>query len=338
MSNLSLTENELKDRLLGMVFGCALGDAFGLPAEGTDPSMIKERGGLIFPYKNPVRGFPLNDWSDDTDLSILVMRTFTSYRRNGVIDPASDFANRLVKWIQGGFSELGDTIGMGCGALTHRVASHENFVDAPFEAAEKAVGPKAGNGALMRISPCAFMPENRKWAEFMCRVTHSDPRCSAACIAQAAIVRTMAEWRPGAVFPMKAFKQALASGLDYLGDEKADRDEFLAWARGSKDLAQLDLNTRDGRGYVYRTFACGIWAVREIWKSVTEGKKRDADLFRDLITTVASEGGDADTNAAVVGAIAGAAIGYDNLPKDWLNALPFKAFLERETGFFLSTL
>ena len=259
MSSLAISESELKDRLLGCIFGCALGDAFGLPAEGVDPATIKERGGLTFPYKSAVRGFPLNDWSDDTDLSVLVMRTFTSYRRNGVIDPASDFANRLLKWIQGGFSELGDTQGLGCGALTHRVATQENFVEAPFEAAEKVTGPKAGNGSIMRISPCAFMPEPERWAEFMCRVTHADPRCSAACISQVMLVRAMAEWRSGAVFPMSAFKNTLNSGLDYLGADKASRDEFLAWARASKDLSLLDLNTRDGRGYVYRTFACGIW-------------------------------------------------------------------------------
>lgn len=140
------------------------------------------------------------------------------------------------------------------------------------------------------------------------------------------------------MFPMAAFRGALAAGLDYLGDEKAARDEFLVWARASKDLPLLDLNTRDGRGYVYRTFACGIWATRQLWKAATEGKKRDADLFRGLISAVACEGGDADANGAVVGAIAGAAIGYENLPKDWLNALPFAIWLRREAESFLSTL
>ena len=190
----------------------------------------------------------------------------------------------------------------------------------------------------MRISPCAFMPEPERWAEFMCRVTHADPRCSAACIAQVMVVRAMAEWKQGPIFPSAAFKNALKAGLDYLGDEKKLRGEFLAWAHAGKDLALLDLNTRDGRGYVYRTFACGIWAVRQMWGAVTDGKKRDADLFRSIISAVAVEGGDADTNCAVAGAIAGAAIGYENLPKDWLNALPFGVWLRREAESFLSTL
>ena len=68
----------------------------------------------------------------------------------------------------------------------------------------------------------------------------------------------------GPIFPSAAFKNTLKAGLDYLGDDKKLRGEFLAWAAG-KDLALLDLNTRDGRGYVYRTFACGIWAVRQMW-------------------------------------------------------------------------
>lgn len=337
MSNLTLAENELKDRLLGAIFGCALGDACGLPAEGTDPEILEQRD-LVFPYKNPVRGFPLNDFTDDTDQTVLVMRTFTSHRRSGVLNPASDFAARLVKWIQGGFSELGDTQGLGCGALTHRVASQEKFVDAPFEAAEKVIGETAGNGAIMRTAPCAFMPEPGKWAEFICRVTHADPRCSVSCIVQTMLVKGMAEWRPSAVFPMKAVKEALLAGLAYIGKDPDGRAELLDWARASKDLDALELNTRDGRGFTYRTMACGLWAVRALRDAVAGGKKRDAALFKTIIGKVISMGGDADTNAAVVGAIVGAALGHDNLPKDWLNALPFATWLRRETEMFLSTL
>lgn len=337
MSTMALSEIELKDRLLGAAFGACLGSAYGLQAEGGTPAAMADRR-LEFPLKTPVKGFPLNDWGAPGDQLVLVMRTFTSHRRHGVISPSSDFAGRLVKWIQGGFPELGDTAGQGCGEFTRRVAAQERFVDEPFEAAEKLADPKSGNGAVIRALPCAFMPESPDWAEFISRVTHPGPQCAAVCVAQAMMIRVAAEWKPAAVFPMEAFRKALAAGLAQLGTDAGARDEYLSWARASKHLYGLGLHAPASSGYVYFAFACGVWVMRMLRTAMVQGAKRDGDLFRGLLETVAKAGGDAGTNCATVGAIAGAAIGYDKLPKEWVVALPFRNFLEREVGFFLSTL
>ena len=46
------------------------------------------------------------------------------------------------------------------------------------------------------------------------------------------------------------------------------------------------------------------------------------DDFKMAIQAVSMEAGDADSNAAVAGALLGARLGYQNLPQDWLKELP----------------
>lgn len=336
MTSLALTELELKDRLLGAIFGAALGDAYGVAAKDSSPEVLKARS-LGFPRKEPVKGYPLNDFGASTDLAVILMRTFTSSRRSGVLAPESDFAGRLIKWIQGGFAELGDTQGLGCGVFTRQVASLEDFAAAPFAAAGRA-GALPDGAAVARAAPCAFMPEPERWAELACRITHADPRSSAACTAHTLLVKAMAEWRPSTVFPMKAVKAALEGGLARLGGDAAAAQEFLGWARASRQLAAVGLSAPRGQEFVYRALACSVWAARQLRAADSREKKRDAALFGELVAAAALEGGAADQNCAIVGAVAGAAVGFAGLPADWVKALPFGVWLQREAEAFLGAL
>jgi len=50
------------------------------------------------------------------------------------------------------------------------------------------------------------------------------------------------------------------------------------------------------------------------------------------------EAGDADTNGAVAGALLGARVGYSKLPKDWLDGLVEKEWLETHINRLLCVL
>lgn len=60
--------------------------------------------------------------------------------------------------------------------------------------------------------------------------------------------------------------------------------------------------------------------------------------FKSTIVSIVSECGDADTNAAVAGALLGAYYGYNKLPQDWLEALPHKKWLDSIVDKFISKL
>jgi ADP-ribosylglycohydrolase len=320
-----------EDRALGAVFGCALGDALGLPAEGCLKRILAERypEGIGLPHERPVRDFPLNDWSDDTDHTVLVMRALVA-SRDEAADPGRDFAVRLAGWYDRGFPELGDTHGSGCGGMTYRVLRRPGFTEDPFGAARAIAGPTAGNGALMRTAPCAFTARPAEWAEYFCRTTHADPRCAASCAAQSVLIGELAATPHGVPVNRECLRRALEAARPRLGD--VHWSELLGWAGRAKSLEALELDSRDARGYTFKAFAVALWAFR----ALSRAEDRDAALFKAVIGEIAMEGGDADTNAAIAGALVGAALGYRALPADWLEALPNRHWLEAECRAWLS--
>ncbi len=62
-------------------------------------------------------------------------------------------------------------------------------------------------------------------------------------------------------------------------------------------------------GYTLKTLAAGFWALRH------------ATSFSAGIEAVIHEGGDADTNAAVAGALLGARFGYEAIEPGWRDGL-----------------
>ncbi len=315
------------DKVKGCIFGCALGDALGLPAEGGERATLVERypDGLTLPHRTETRGFLSNDWTDDTDQTVLMMRALT--QRGPDADPARTFARSLKKWYAEGFPELGDTFGMGCGGTTWRVLKRDDFEDDPFGAAASITGLKAGNGAIMRTAPCAFTADPAGWAAYMCMTTHADPLASASCVAQTLLIRGLADGPP----TRELLRTALGAAVAPL--TVGQRAEFMGW-ESRATLPALELDARDARSYTLKTFGCAVWAFRRLYAATA----RDADLFRRTMTELVMAGGDADTNAAAAGACMGACLGFSNLPADWLAALPHRAWLEKEIDTWYASL
>ena len=78
-----------------------------------------------------------------------------------------------------------------------------------------------------------------------------------------------------------------------------------------KSLEELELDDEHKMGFTFKTAAAGVVAMRA----------HGLD-FRRVVCSIAGEGGDADTNCAVAGALVGAAVGYAALPTDWLAQMP----------------
>ncbi|KAF0536944.1 ADP-ribosylglycohydrolase [Gigaspora margarita] len=92
-------------------------------------------------------------------------------------------------------------------------------------------------------------------------------------------------------------------------------------------LAALKLDEYSSIGYVYKCLGAGLYCfTRNLNQQNSEG-----DAFKKIITELVLEAGDADTNAAVAGALLGTRIGYNKLPKEWVEGLLFKDWLEKRT-------
>ena len=138
-----------------------------------------------------------------------------------------------------------------------------------------------------------------------------------------------------------------------------DPHEVVQELRKHSTATSLEaLSLDDGRaiGYTFKCLGAGIWALRQIETSLNASKallkSAHADSLKQqepfdenlseavakILHAVTAAGGDADTNAAVAGALLGVAVGYENLPRKWLMALPYAEWMEAWVGKLLFML
>jgi ADP-ribosylglycohydrolase len=345
----ALAEVELADRIRGLVFGAALGDAVGLATEFLSRDQVKEYYGDGFEYApKPAKIWPdthrlmwlPGDWTDDTDQLVLVLQ---SLLHNGGRANPPDFARRLTAWRHKGFAELGDESAAGLGQHTKRVIATKGFLDDPIATAQ-AASPSAANGAVMRTAitgvPFFWSPDVvRSNTRDFCLSTHADPRCLASCTVVAGCVSALLRGETDiealiAEAVAAVNTEELASCTVVAGcatallrgetDAKAviaeavaavDTEE-LQKAASVAELRDLALDDPHAIGYTYKCLSAGLWGLRS-----------RAGLA-ETICAVVAEGGDADTNAAVAGALHGCRVGFSELPAEWVAQLEHRGWLE----------
>jgi ADP-ribosyl-[dinitrogen reductase] hydrolase len=64
----------LRDRFLGCLLGCAVGDALGAPHEGLWPQQIPDRKWLLNTFVE-IEGYPRGQFTDDTQLSVATVQS-----------------------------------------------------------------------------------------------------------------------------------------------------------------------------------------------------------------------------------------------------------------------
>jgi ADP-ribosyl-[dinitrogen reductase] hydrolase len=283
---------DIADRVVGSVLGLALGDALGAPFEFSRREDIPDP---LVPFERQWMGLPPGTTSDDTAMALNLVR---SLAQNGALVPA-DLMARHLKWLNSDPQDVG--------ALTRRVLRRVEAGEEP-EAAAEAVweerGPEvsAGNGSVMYCAPLGAAYANRPItllgvAPWLSALTHFDERCRTAVLAVTVTVASLVRGDD----PEAAVRKSVQVVLDRPGGEEL---EFLVDAVGRE-------RSVDGpdQGFCLYTAAIGLQAVA-----------RSVD-FGDELIRVVRLGGDTDTNAAVAGALLGAAVGASGLPAGWMERL-----------------
>ncbi|KAJ4456371.1 putative Histone deacetylase 6 [Paratrimastix pyriformis] len=123
--------------------------------------------------------------------------------------------------------------------------------------------------------------------------------------------------RPG---PLSA--QRMASAAEDTAARQAEFDRHMR----CDDLAALELGHEKTMGYTLKCAGAGFYALRH---------GRD---FRETMTRIVMEGGDADTNGAVAGSLLGCKLGFSQLPPSWLQQMPYRSWLDCRVALFLRLL
>lgn len=309
----------LKNKIKGLFFGQAIGDALGLGTEFLNKKQISE----IYPngishYSQIVQDhhrsrWKIADWTDDTDQFLCIL---DSILQTGEVS-ATAFAEELYKW----FKDLP----VGIGNTVHSVVSTPQFKLYPHKAAELFWNMRkrnvASNGAIMRTSILGawdFKDPNKvkQNTEIIAKTTHFDPRCVGSCVIITSIVSTWLHQNR-----LLTFDEICA-----LADEYDERIKPFVQLAFNGPIESMELDEPESMGYTLKALAAGLWAYFH------------ATDFKQGILKVVNEGGDADTNAAVAGSLLGVKFGFDAIPKEWVNDLLYKNELEQKTELFWARL
>ena len=301
-----------KDRFRGCLVGQCLGDALGMPVEGTSRTTCRRYvEEVVRPGRAPERGrgpLPFGQYTDDSQLARELLESYALARR---FDPV-DYARRIADI----FAE-GRIVGQGRATA---LAAHRLGQGAAWDEAATPP-PAAGNGSAMRAGPVGLMafgdPDRLvRIATDQGRITHADPRCSAGAVAIAGAVamalrtepvdpadfaETLADWA-GRVEP------ALAGALARLPQWVAMPDDEALPEIAVQGLqpARRDLYPNDRiTPFVVPSV---LWSLRAFLAS--------PDDYLATMATAIGCGGDVDTTAAMAGAVSGARLGLAALPED----------------------
>jgi ADP-ribosylglycohydrolase len=313
-----MTEQQL-DIIKGVFYGQAIGDALGLGTE----FMTKNEISTHYPYrltdysqiiqdKHRSR-WEIGDWTDDTDQFLCICNSIVIANK---IDELV-FAKELYKWFNGS--------PMGIGKTVYKVLSVPQFTLYPHKASEimwkLSKQRNASNGAIMRTSILGtyeFWDYNKvaENTEKIAKVTHWDNRCVGSCVIVTMLIANI------------LFESKFLS-LEQLCDiaEKYDsRIRPYIESAYSSPVEDLKLDESESIGYTLKAMSAGLWAYF------------NAEKFEDGLLKIVNEGGDADTNSCVAGSILGAKFGYNSIPKNYIDGLKNKDFLEAKYNEYVEVI
>lgn len=305
--------NTIENKMLGCLYGQAIGDALGLGSEFMSkdevnknyPDGLKHYSQIIQDAHR--RRWAKGAWTDDTDMMLCILGGFENGRFN-IHNVASNFKD----WFNG--------TPMGIGSHTYKVLCMGDYVEKPEMCSklwwDLSRQQSAANGALMRTSVVGLAPCNViEQAEAISKLTHYDPRCVGSCAIAASIIHNL-------VWHDKQLSYNEIKGIAQRYDNR-----ILEWvdaAYNSTDISMLDLDEVYSIGYTLRTLSA---ALRCYWHSPS---------FKEGLLSVVNEGGDADTNGAVACAILGAKFGYASFPSYYVENLYNQAIYHQEITSFIN--
>jgi ADP-ribosylglycohydrolase len=277
--------------------GCAIGDSIGLPYEGLSTRRARRFARLPLRHRF-VLGHGMV--SDDTDHTIFVAQALVRGKGDVAVF-RKVLAWRLRLWL------LCLPAGIGWATLKGVIRLWLGF--------SRSGVFSAGNGPAMRsaIIGAAFATDTagrRAHVDASTLLTHTDPKALAGALAVAEVAARIAAgtWtQKPAVDDFIAMLAGLSPEPGWLAAVNEIREACKL--QDPVAAAQERFGSKQGvSGYVLHSvpFALVAWY-------------HHFGNYRATIEAITQAGGDVDTVAAIAGALAGAAVGPQGIPSDWVN-------------------
>ena len=280
------------DRINGVMYGVAVGDALGGPLEFMNADEIKGSLGTV---RDMIGGGWLSlhpgEVTDDTQMTIAVAQ--------GIVDapdnPIEAIGKRFIAWYKSDPKDIGNICAHSiylAMSSDPKCPTAEQWYDAAYTAHEENGGRSAGNGSLMRTAyPALYYPNALTASSIACsisRMTHYDARATHACNVYTGIL------------------SRLIPEDDLITRRRVIEHKAIAYGYGDAVYSSFD---PEPSGFVRDSFAAALYCIAS------------TDTFEDAIVKAVNLGGDADTIGAITGGLAGALYGCSRIPLCWLDAL-----------------
>ena len=292
------------------VLGEAIGDAMGVPTEFARRENLLEKPVLKMVPR--IRdGIPKGAWSDDTSLTIATMDALSKSGLN-----YTAMADNFVRWFTANqFCSINESFGIGKTTLKALVR-YTQHLEEPYECGLNSMQDN-GNGSLIRILPIAYYClvqrcNDKKILEIVKRtssITHAHEISICGCYIYVRYVMNLLRGNN----KFSALSQV--RGLDYSSfsvDTLEKYDRVL-----NADFMKLTIDDIRSTGYVVDTLEAALWCFLQ------------SNSFKECVIATTNIGGDTDSIGAVAGAMAGIFYGYNNIPKEYLEALRKREYLEK---------
>lgn len=328
-------------RISGCLFGLAFGDAYGAPTEFMSFDDILRQ----WPGDGPadLAGDPIRV-TDDTQMTLAVGEALIAGKSTGSFTPRSlekTFRKAFVQWLNS--PDNNRAPGMTCLEACKNLEAGKAWVEA-------TVKHSKGCGANMRVAPVGLLPAERDGvtdevraaiAQFQAALTHGHPTALAA---SDLTVRTITELlnhgdlhslitrlREYALSQRGVYHEAwLGSLWERSGEESPERFIARGWNECLRVLDKLDaaLTSLDYDSDPCLATGAG-WVAEEAFATGLLCFLMYPDQPRRALQRAAVTSGDSDSIACLTGAFAGAHLGMDVWPEEWVRRIEYRERLEK---------
>lgn len=289
------------DQVKGALFGVAIGDALGVPAE------FKQRA---YMDQNPVTDFegykshnqPPGTFSDDASLTFCLAESLC-YGYD-----LDDMADRFVRWHSNGYwSALGEVFDIGMttlGAISRLKRGIQPLLAGDFDEGAN------GNGSLMRILPLVFytkdlhLEKRYELVKEVSCITHGHIRSVISCFYYLEFALHLINGKN----KLEAYQLTATTVKEMLGHQMIIEKEVKLF----DPLLEADISTRtreqiSSSGYVLDSLMASVWSFMT------------TDNYQEATLKAVNLGNDTDTTGAITGGLAGLYYGLHDIPGKWRN-------------------
>jgi len=299
-----MTEANLIDRARGCLAGLAVGDALGRPVEGMSAQEIREKYGSVSDFVNMTPG-----GSDDTEYALLTASAILKHGKDITADNFADF------WIEKVCSQTQAFAGAGFSEM-NAIANLRNGLRPPNSGQHNH---SWSDGLAMRVAPVGIIAAGdyeaaKRIAVADGMVSHAGEGIHSGVVIAVAIAAAMKGADANTVF-YDSCKAIPENSWTYRSMMDVKNIVLTHKNLTKSEIADLLLKKVAVVDYFYADLAPEAVSLAMAAVLYGEGNYVETLLF------AVNLGRDADTIAAMAGAVAGAMSGYEAIPDNWKQAV-----------------